>query len=71
MSTVTFVHPNTGAKIDIFVDTIVAVSYMPEQKTTVLIGIGNAVVPVKGEQEDAVRQIKEAKEKGKEDQTNV
>lgn len=64
MRTVKFLHPNkSNAAIELFVDQIFGAMVMPEQKTVAVIGPGGAMVPVQGNLEQVIAEIKTAKEK--------
>ena len=64
MKTIRFTHPNKqNAAIELFVDQIFGAMVMPEQKVVAVIGPGGAMVPVQGNLEQVIADIKTAKEK--------
>jgi hypothetical protein len=57
---ITFEHPNTGASIDLIPEAIFGVTRLVEHDCTAVIGIGNAMVPVKGTVEETKTKIANA-----------
>jgi hypothetical protein len=59
--TVSFKEPTAGRDVVIFVNQVVAVTVMPNFKSTVVIGPGSTAIPVTGTVEEVVEKIKQAK----------
>lgn len=60
MKTVTFTQTKWQTPIVFFVDHIFAVTVLPEMKSVVVVGPGNAHQPVEGSLEEVVEAIKQA-----------
>jgi hypothetical protein len=62
--TVTLMQTKWRQPITFFTEHIFAVTYLPEMKSVVVVGPGNAHQPVEGTLEEVVESIKQAKLKG-------
>jgi hypothetical protein len=60
MTPVTFTHASYDTEVIVYAEQVFAVTFLPTQKSTVILGPGNAGVPVKGTVDEVSKKLEQA-----------